>query len=175
MWGRVGAITSFERFSIPKQIALRKPFFITLYDPQCVAIHFNFVTHHRAENGSVWNVQFSVLVTTCTPIAWTFHFYLHQPLTKDDWNPNPQILSTPWNSKGSFFVGTFEKFVPRVPIFSAPLNNKSPLIQKPTFLEHPAISQFSNYTRVEAETRKLKQTFITSRIIRRNKIDLLTN
>ena len=62
-----------------KEIALRKPLFMTLYDLQCVAIHFNFGTHHRAENGSFGNVPFSVLVTTRTPTAWTFHFYLPLP------------------------------------------------------------------------------------------------
>lgn len=115
-----------------EEIALRKPLFMTLYDLQCVAIHFNFGTHHRAENGSFGNVPFSVLVTTCTPTAWTFHFYLplppSPPTPKDDWNPNPKFFVGTLGKNeirmGSFF-GTFEKYRQRVQILSAPLNNKS--------------------------------------------------
>ena len=112
------------------------------------------------------------------------------PTPKDDWNPNPK-----------FFVGTLGKNEIRRVHFLVPLKNigkgfkfcrllwiinPNPLIQKPRSLEHSAISQFSNYTQVEAETRKLKlvyeikccikkKPFITSRFIRRNTIDLLTN
>ena len=46
--------------------------------------------------------------------------------------------------------------------------NPNPLIQKPRSLEHPAISQFSNYTQVEAETRKLKLVYEIKCCIKKN-------
>lgn len=109
---------------------------------------------HRAKNGSFWYVPFSFLFATRTPTG-TFHFYLHPQPPKDDWNLNPQIFvgtlaKIEMQSRVQFFVDTFEKFVQRVEILPAPLNNPC---SKPTSLEHPAISQFSNYTRAEVKTR----------------------